>query len=144
MLTNTTLFLRFLRYLHALLGLVFTIFLIYILVSAFFFTAFSVSGKSMDPTLRDGQFLGIDLIGYEFTSPKKGDIVIVAYQGVPSLRFVKRITGMPGDTVIYKDRPLKLGPNQYFILGDNAAHSTDSRVFGPIERSQILGRAIWY
>ncbi|MBU6389250.1 signal peptidase I [Patescibacteria group bacterium] len=134
---------RSLRYLHALLGWLATLFVIAIGVNSFVLTTYTVDGHSMEPTLKNGEHLGVSLLTYDLFRPQLGDVVIVTYAGDPTVHFVKRIEGIPGDMVQYQGEPLPLGPSQYFVVGDNRDHSTDSRVFGPVNRSQILGKVVF-
>lgn len=133
-----------------------------------------VDGDSMQPTLYNGEYLWVDKLSYRLSEPERFDIVIfpVMYRGEES-HFVKRIIGLPGETVyidengvIYIDgevlaeaygkeviaeynrqrakEPLTLGEDEYFVMGDNRNHSSDSRVesVGNIERSRIIGKAV--
>jgi signal peptidase I len=138
-----------------------------------------VDGPSMTPTLLNGQYILADKARYYFTSPARGDIVVFQAPqaaliacppekntGQPNNDFVKRIIGVPGDTVQIDDTgvvivdgvPIKesyvrypalasapekvtLGQNEYFVLGDNRSDSCDSRTWGPVQRSAIIGRA---
>lgn len=129
-----------------------------------------VYGNSMYPTLENGDKLLTDKISYRFTDPKRFDIVIFSYNYQPNTYFIKRVIGLPGETVrideqgnIYIDgelleehygrEPMEyaglaandfvLGEDEYFVLGDNRNDSEDSRFpdVGAVNRSQILGRA---
>ena len=133
-----------------------------------------VSGHSMENTLHDGDNLIVDKMSYRFKDPKRYDIIVFPYQYQPDTWYIKRIIGLPGETVqviegyVYINgkkldehfgkevmenpgiaaEPLKLGKDEYFVLGDNRNHSADSRVpeVGPIKRKNLLGRAwvrIW-
>lgn len=128
-----------------------------------------VSGSSMENTLSDGDNLIVDKITYRFSDPKRYDIIVFPYQYEENTYFIKRIIGLPGETVqivdgiIYIDGealqesygrevmknsglaadPVTLGEDEYFVLGDNRNDSTDSRdpSVGKIKRNQIIGRA---
>lgn len=135
-----------------------------------------VDGHSMENTLRDKDQLIIDKFAYQLTAPDRFDIVVFPYKYDNETYYIKRIIGLPGETVsihgntIYIDgEPLAenygkeamdedtagiakteihLGEDEYFVLGDNRNHSTDSRSedVGPIKRKEIIGRAflrIW-
>ena len=131
---------------------------------------FIVSGASMEPTFDTGQYLIIDEFSYNnFTDPHRGDVVIFRYPLNTSEFFIKRIIGLPGETVTIADekvyitdiqgdtrllpepyivnkgngspQSVTLTANQYFVMGDNRPDSSDSRVWGPVPRNDIVGRA---
>lgn len=136
-----------------------------------------VEGISMEPTLYDGDNLILDKVTYRFSDPKRFDIVVFPFKYKEKTNYIKRIIGLPGETVqideygciyingqilpesygkeiISSDRiglayePIVLGEDEYFVMGDNRNHSTDSRteVVGNVKRSEIIGRAwlrIW-
>jgi signal peptidase I len=128
-----------------------------------------VSGSSMENTLSDGDNLIVDKLTYRFSDPKRYDIIVFPYQYEDNTYFIKRIIGLPGETVQIVDGtiyingevlgesygrevmknsgmaadPITLGDDEYFVLGDNRNDSTDSRdpSVGKIKRNQIIGRA---
>lgn len=129
-----------------------------------------VIGSSMEPTLSDGDNLIVDKITYHIKEPKRFDIIVFPYQYAEGTYYIKRIIGMPGETVqidelgrIYIDgellnesygmgtitdaglasRAITLAEDEYFVLGDNRNDSSDSRFVsvGNIKRSRIIGRA---
>ena len=128
-----------------------------------------VNGNSMDTTLANGHNLVMDKLSYRFHDPKRYDIIVFPYQYEENTYFIKRIIGLPGETVqivdgiIYIDGealqesygrevmknsglaadPVTLGEDEYFVLGDNRNDSTDSRdpSVGKIPRDRIIGRA---
>lgn len=128
-----------------------------------------VSGSSMENTLSDGDNLIVDKLTYRFSDPKRFDIIVFPYRYEENTYFIKRIIGLPGETVqiadgrIYIDgeeliesygreviknaglaaEPIMLGEDEYFVLGDNRNDSTDSRDIsvGLISRDEIIGRA---
>lgn len=134
---------------------------------------FIVSGSSMDPTFKTGQYLIVDELSYRFKRPARGDVIVFKYPDQPSVDFIKRVIGLPGETVILdegkvtiknKDNPeglpidekyvnsiheskdnaeIILGEKQYFVMGDNRAESFDSRKWGPLDESLIIGRPIF-
>jgi len=138
----------------------------------FLIQPFYVKGASMEPNFYDHEYLIIDEISYRLREPQRGDIVVFKYPNDPSQYFIKRVVGMPGETVeikdgrvrIYKkegsigyylnesqylsgaetygDKKFNIGGNEYFVLGDNRTSSMDSRIFGPIEEKLIIGR-VW-
>jgi signal peptidase I len=133
-------------------------------VHLFLAQATIVYGQSMEPSLYEKQRLIIDKVSYHFFPPKRNDIVVIAMPDMNEM-LVKRIIGLPGETVevrdgvVYingnplagtyqrdmgheNDAPVVLGPLNYFVMGDNRLNSNDSRSFGPVQRDYILGR-VW-
>jgi signal peptidase I len=127
---------------------------------------YRVEGPSMMPTLQNHQYILVDKFTYFFGSPHRGDVIVFEYPKDTSEDFVKRIVGLPGDTVQvatngqvsvngvainepyvndlgnpYGATTVTLNPNQYFVLGDNRGDSSDSRMWGPVPRNDIIGRA---
>lgn len=136
-----------------------------------------VEGGSMETTLSDGDNLIVDKITYRFKDPQRFDIIVFPFQYQEDTYYIKRIIGLPGETVqidldgtIYIDgkaleenygrevikpenvgiaiKPIVLGEDEYFVMGDNRNNSSDSRteVVGNIHRDDIIGRAwmrIW-
>ncbi|HEX6511312.1 MAG TPA: signal peptidase I [Chloroflexota bacterium] len=125
---------------------------------------YKVEGYSMEPTLDDGQYLLINKVGMHFHQPERGDIIVFQYPLDPSKSFVKRVIGVPGDTVEVRDQQtivdgkvLKepyLGgpengfyprtvvpPSEYFVLGDNRNNSSDSRAWGMLPQKDVIGLA---
>jgi len=122
-----------------------------------------VRGRSMDPTLRPGEYALFDCLAYAVAEPQRGDIVLVEDATRSPALLVKRLIALPGDTVVLSggcwingvswdgtpDAPVKppeaeaqrLEEDQYVVVGDALDASTDSRHFGPVERRQIKGRA---
>lgn len=128
-----------------------------------------VIGHSMEPTLQDGENLITDKISYRFSDPKRFDIIVFPYRDNTSRLLIKRIIGMPGETVqviagevyingyelkdVYGNAvmtdpglasdPIVLADDEYFVLGDNRNNSQDSRFasVGNVKRSEIIGRA---
>jgi signal peptidase I len=129
-----------------------------------------VSGTSMSPTFETGHYLIVDKISYRFQNPKRFDVVVMKYPADTSRDFIKRIIGLPGDTltishgkvrivntenpkgfdvddsyvVFPKDDTLTktLDSNEYFVMGDNRAGSFDSRYWGALPKEDIIGRPI--
>ena len=129
---------------------------------------FIVSGESMVPTFANGEYLIVDELTYRFVhNPERGDVVIFKYPYDRSKYFIKRIIGLPGETItlhsgqvsvktasssILIQEPyiskitgdeltVTLKDNQYFVLGDNRPESSDSRIWGPLDKKFITGRA---
>jgi len=131
---------------------------------------FIVSGASMETTFSTGQYLVVDQLTYHFEEPKRGEVIIFRYPKDPSKFFIKRIIGLPGDTIDINGRDVvitnteypdgykltetyildmkpnntlteTLGPGEYFVMGDNRDASSDSRMWGVLQRENIIGRA---
>ncbi|MBO5160014.1 MAG: signal peptidase I [Lachnospiraceae bacterium] len=128
-----------------------------------------VNGDSMNVTLEDGDNLIVDKLSYRFTDPERFDIIVFPYKYQEKTYYIKRIIGMPGETVqiidgmVYIDGemldetygkevmqysgvasdPITLGEDEYFVLGDNRNNSSDSRdpSVGNIQKDQIIGKA---
>ena len=129
-----------------------------------------VNGSSMYPTLEDGDQLIADKLSYRFKDPERFDIIIFPYQYADKTYFIKRIIGLPGETVRIDDEgniyingtllkesygyermeyaglaaeEIQLADDEYFVLGDNRNVSEDSRYpdVGCIKREDIIGRA---
>ncbi|MFH1426851.1 MAG: signal peptidase I [Candidatus Kerfeldbacteria bacterium] len=134
-------------------------------VRYFLVQPFYVKGASMEPNFHNYEYLIIDELSYRFDDPQRGDVVVLRNPTRPSQFFIKRIIGLPGETVeianrnVYingeelKETPylnesvetfgnqvVTLQDREFFILGDNRSESLDSRVFGPIIRDEIIGR----
>ncbi len=124
---------------------------------------FRVEGPSMMPNLHQGQYLIINKIVYKLGSPERGDIVVFHHPRDTGRDLIKRIIGLPGETVeirqgevhvngflleepyvfhqaAYSDRR-ELGPDDYFVLGDNRPNSDDSHNWGVLHRDEIVGKA---
>jgi signal peptidase I len=127
---------------------------------------FQVDGVSMVPTLQDRQFVLVDKLSYLFGTPQRGDVIVFEYPRDHTLDYVKRVIGVPGDMInVSADGRISVngvtltepyvsgysnpyGPEQwtiaadtYFVLGDNRGESSDSRQWGVVHRSEIIGRA---
>lgn len=133
-----------------------------------------VSGHSMEATLHDGDNLIVDKLSYRFRDPKRFEIIVFPYRHKENTYYIKRIIGLPGETVQVKEgyvyidgekldenyglevmedagiaaEPIELGEDEYFVLGDNRNHSSDSRdpSVGILHRDELIGRAwirIW-
>lgn len=124
-----------------------------------------VEGISMEPSLHEGEFVIVNRLAYRWQEPQRGDIVVFRYPLNPSRRFIKRIIGIPGDTVrvenghvyingVLLDEPYIaadprysgewiLGEGEVFVLGDNRNNSSDSQNWGPLPLDEIIGKAIF-
>lgn len=140
------------------------------LVRTFIAQPFVVSGSSMDPTFHTNEYLIVDQLSYELGSPKRGEVTVFKYPIIPSRYFIKRIIGLPGETVkitgtkveikekgsdkyFTLDEPyvkfpkesyveMTLKDNEYFVMGDNRLASLDSRTWGPLESKFLVGKAL--
>jgi len=130
-----------------------------------------ILGNAMAPTLRDGQIASVDTQVYTHHPPERGDIILFKPPDEASRDFIKRIIALPGERIHINDGVVYINgqvlqesylpekwtynnqwpasgqdqlipPNQYFVLGDNRNHSSDSRSFGPVDRELILGKVL--
>ena len=102
-----------------------------------------VKGSSMSPALSSGDKIRVDLFAYLFKRPARGDVVVFRAPDDSERFDIKRVVGLPGETVQSDDgRSLTLPMNLYFVAGDNRTQSTDSRAYGPVPRSAIIGKAL--
>ncbi len=94
---------------------------------------FVVNGASMDPTFSTGQFLVVDRLTYDFEPPRRGDVIVFEYPNDPSVYYIKRIVGLPGETISIQDGQVNIQTNasstpfavdQSFIAPDHASHDT--------------------
>ncbi|MDP2820664.1 MAG: signal peptidase I [bacterium] len=136
----------------------------------FIFQPFFVKYSSMEPTYHNGDYLIVDELTYKFREPKREEVVVFHYPLNPKELFIKRIIGLPGETLFVKDNKISirydyedkvleekyltegtltpgkititLKPDEYFVLGDNREHSSDSRMWGPIKTNSIIGRVV--
>lgn len=155
---------------------------LFTVVRGFFFQTFRIVSSSMEPALLPGDLILVQKSAYrgiawlgnaiEGGLPQRGDIVVFSrfseFQSVdPNTNYIKRIVGVPGDTVtVYRDGivvgtepqrneieqsgdngevlfgPMQLRAGQYFVSGDNMQNSQDSRYYGPIHVHDIIGRAV--
>jgi signal peptidase I len=123
-----------------------------------------VEGSSMEPSLHDGEFVVINRLAYRWADPERGEIIVFRYPLDPERRFIKRIIGLPGDTVsilqgtvFVNGKPLEepyinapplydgewvVENDRFFVLGDNRNNSSDSQNWGSLDTEDIIGRAV--
>ena len=152
-----------------------SLYLLGVLVATFLIVTYvgqrtKVSGGSMEPMLSDGDNLIIDKISYRFQDPQRFDIVVFPFQYANRPYYIKRIIGLPGETIYIDDdgniyinneilnesygkevitdpgrayEPITLGEDEYFVMGDNRNNSSDSRdpVVGNVHRDDLIGKA---
>jgi len=123
-----------------------------------------VEGISMLPTYQDGSAHFVNRVAYLWHEPRRGDVVSIRLAGI-HLMYLKRVIGMPGETVAFVNGqvlingqaldepyeklpcgwnlpPEKLGPDEYFVVGDNRSMPSENHTFGKVERNRIVGKAI--
>lgn len=138
-------------------------------IRAFIAQPFIVSGASMEPNFYDHEYLIVDEFSYLLRAPQRGEVVIFRFPENPKMFFIKRVIGLPGETVDITNSKititdtagqkqtlrepyatgvtttdynhLKLGADEYFVVGDHREVSYDSRRWGPVKIDLIKGRA---
>ena len=135
------------------------IILVVIFIKVYIVSPIRVNGVSMDSTLKDGDIMLLDEISYRFSDIERFDIVVIHRDDE---YLIKRIIGLHGEKVYYDDGKLyinnkyikenfkhkktedfstvTLDDGEYFVMGDNRVNSTDSRIFGPVLRDDIIGK----
>jgi signal peptidase I len=139
----------------------------------FIATPYIVIGSSMEPNFYDYHYLIIDRLTCDFENPQRGDVIVLDLPQNTSRALIKRVIGLPGDTVVLSgnsvtiknsehpdgftlsepyldpadlggatDMSVTLGPDQFFVLGDNRKVSADSRLWGTLPRQDIVGRVL--
>ena len=140
-------------------------------IRVFVFQPFFVKGQSMEPNFYNSDYLIIDELTYRFKAPERGDVIVFKYPRNPSQKYIKRIIGLPDETIEIQNNQIIiskyldtmvlneseylstsvstpgnmkviLSDNEYFVMGDNRAASSDSRKWGALPEENIIGRAI--
>ena len=149
----------------------FIFFILVVLIPLRFLVAqpFIVVGTSMEPNFSGGEYLIVDELSYHLHDPHRGDVIIFRPPVDQKVYYIKRVIGLPNETVTIKNdkviikneanpngfeldesyikyqgernMTVTLGPDQYFVMGDNRPVSYDSRSWGPVSRNEIVGRA---
>lgn len=143
--------------------------IIVIIVRVFLVQPFIVDGSSMEPNFHDKEYILVDKLSYRFRAPARGEVIVFHPPNFPTENYIKRIIGLPGDTVdiangkidvngveisepylnslpsdtttvINLPPKVKVPAGQYFVLGDNRNHSSDSREWGLLPKANIIGR----
>lgn len=155
------------------------VFVLAFLLRYFIIQPYLVDGQSMMPTYHDKEYLLVEKLSYLTGEPKRGDVVVLKYPKNPSLSYIKRIIGLPNETVIIQNNQITiknadnpagfaitesyipsdfsttvysgadqngaykktLKEGEYFVMGDNREHSSDSREWGVLPKTNIVGRA---
>jgi signal peptidase I len=147
---------------------------IFLVIYIFFFRPFQVSGESMYPTFKNQEYILTNLIGLKLEPPKRGDVIVFKAPTDPDKDFIKRVIGLPGNTVSVKEgyvyvngkkldehaylnddiktyggaflkdgETVTVPPDEYIVMGDNRPFSSDSREWGLLKKSAIIGRSFF-
>lgn len=126
---------------------------------------YQVQGISMMPGLTDGEYVFVNKLAYSFHEPERGDVIVFRWPVDTSKDFIKRVIGLPGDTIAYDSTTVrvdgvvlnesyisqpsnpagkvwKVPANDYFVMGDNRPQSDDSRDWGFVPKDYIIGKAV--
>lgn len=146
---------------------------IFVVVYLFIMQPNQVKGPSMEPTFRSGEYIFTSKVTYKFRPMERGDVVVFKSPKNPDQEYIKRIIGLPGDTVkvrggeVYvngaqlsesyisdktsvfeggfaqEDVQITVPSGKLFVMGDNRPHSSDSREFGPIDQASLIGQVFY-
>lgn len=141
-----------------------------VMIYLFVMSPQEVSGHSMEPTFQNGDYILTNKLVYRMEDPKRGDVVIFKSPGNKDVDYIKRVIGLPGETLMLKEQhfyingelleerydynkpvygesflqeneEITIPEDHYFVVGDNRPGSSDSREFGPVSKYDFIGRA---
>ena len=163
-------FLNFILSLFDFLKTVIIIIVLAFIIRVYLIQPFIVEGESMEPTFQNNDYLITEKVSFRIHAPQRGEVIIFHPPDNPSLNYIKRLIGLPGDRIQIKDGQVfvngekidesylatdsntfagkesysvTLNQDEYFVLGDNRDHSRDSREIGAIPRTNIVSR-VWF
>lgn len=147
---------------------------VFLVIYIFLFRPFQVSGDSMYPTFKNGEYILTNLITLRFHDPSRGDVVVFKAPIDHEKDFIKRVMGLPGDTVELRDgfvylngkklnespylnsdvrtyggaflqenTPVTVPQDEFLVMGDNRPFSSDSREWGLLKRSELIGKSFF-
>ncbi|HZE87577.1 MAG TPA: signal peptidase I [Methylomirabilota bacterium] len=147
---------------------------IFLVIYIFLFRPFQVSGESMFPTFKNQEYILTNLITLRFAPPARGDVIVFKAPTDQEKDFIKRVIGLPGDTVSLKDgfvyvndkkldesvylsrdvrtyggsflkedQPVTVPPGNLLVMGDNRPYSSDSREWGLLKLTDVIGKSIF-
>ncbi|MFH1780817.1 MAG: signal peptidase I [Candidatus Nealsonbacteria bacterium] len=163
---------KFFLYIWEVAKIVIVALLVVVPIRYFIFQPFFVRGQSMEPNFYNSDYLIVDELSYQFRAPERGEVVVFKYPNDTDQRYIKRIVGLPGETIavnsgkvfIYKNNvpvaldesaylpqttqtqgsmKTTLDKNEYFVLGDNRMLSADSRAWGTLPEKDLIGRVLF-
>lgn len=144
-----------------------------VMIYLFILSPQEVSGASMESSFHNGEYILTNKIEYKLNNPERGDVVIFKSPKNKEVDYIKRVIGLPGETVklednifyvngkkieepyldpglftfggsyLHEGEEVTVPEGQYFVVGDNRPHSSDSREFGPIAKEDFIGKALF-
>jgi signal peptidase I len=160
------------EYLLSLIEILLLLVIVVLPIRFFLFEPFLVKGESMEPNFHNFDYLIVDKLTYSLRQPRRGEVIVFRPPVEDRVYYIKRIVGLPLEkliieeskiTIFNKEHPqgfvlnepylqnhytagkieVNLGPDEYFVLGDNREVSYDSRKWGPVKRERIVGRVVF-